>query len=222
MTLVRTATAPLAPSAPLAPAPLAPEAPLAPLAPSAPPPSIWLFVFDTTHLSPGGLRNTQKAVEEFLRTKFHDGDIGGIVADGKMANNRLTSVREELIKAVSDIKQSDSTFRYQSQMTREWPRIQDEFEAWRIAVQNDASALQQAIIRACSDDRDACRATPPDLVIKSKTADIVRTAGVAAQLTLNVVRALSNGLARMVGPKTVVFISDGFVLQGEEQTLRDA
>jgi VWFA-related protein len=220
LTLVRTGTtAPFAPSSPLAPAPVAPSAPVAPLAPS---PATWLFVFDTTHLSPGGLRNTQKAVEEFLRTKFRDGDIGGIVADGKMANNRLTSVREELIKAVSDIKQPDSTFRYQRQMTREWPRIQDEFEAWRIAELNDDSALRQAIIRACSDDPDACRRTPPDLEITHKTKDIVRTAAAATQLTLNVVRALSNGLARMVGPKTVVFISEGFVAQGEEQTLRDA
>jgi hypothetical protein len=33
---------------------------------------------------------------------------------------------------------------------REWPRLQDEFEAWRIAVQDDRNALDQAMLRACS------------------------------------------------------------------------
>jgi VWFA-related protein len=219
LTLIGSSASPLpAPSSQL-PAPGS-QLPASGARPSAP--SIWLFVFDTMHLSPGGLHNTQKAVEEFLRTKFHDGDIGGIVADGKMANNRLTSVREELVKAVTAIKLPNGTFQYQMEMTREWPRIQDEFEAWRIAVQNDASALQQAIIRACSDDPDACRGTPPDMAVRLKSQRIVTAARASTALSLRVVEALSNGLARMAGPKTVVYISEGFVLQDMEPALRDA
>jgi VWFA-related protein len=213
MTLVASGTvAPPRPSAP-APAPSAPSAPLAP--------SIWVFVFDTLHLSPGGLHNTQKAVEDFLRTKFRDGDLGGVIADGRMANNRMTSVRQELLKAVTDIRLPNSTFEYQNQMTREWPRILDEFEAYRIAVLNDASALQQVMARACAEDPGACKA-PPDMQIRSKSQDIVRAAATGTQFTLTVVRGLANGLARMPGPKTVVFISDGFVVQNEEAGLRDA
>ena len=181
---------------------------------------MWLFVFDTMHLSPGGLHNTQKAVEDFLRTKFHDGDIGGVVADGKMANNRMTSVREELVKAVSDVKTASSVFQYRTQMTREWPRIQDEFEAYRIAVQRDASALQQAMTRACTDDPTACK-VPPDMQITAKCQDIVRSAEAASKMTLTVAQGLSNGLARMPGPKTVVFISEGFILQDVESELRN-
>src|SRR3954466_13773768 len=44
------APAPSAPSAPSAPAPSAPPAPLAPSARQA---QVWLFGFDTTHLTPG-------------------------------------------------------------------------------------------------------------------------------------------------------------------------
>ena len=58
--------------------------------------------------------------------------------------------------------------------------------------------------------------------ITSKCQDIVRSASASTKVILNVVRALSNGLARMAGPKTVVFLSDGFILQQEEDTLRDA
>src|SRR5881392_4080715 len=49
-----------APSAPASSAPSLPSAPSTPSAPSLPsaPPAVWLFVFDTTHLSPGGLTRT--------------------------------------------------------------------------------------------------------------------------------------------------------------------
>ncbi|HTI36750.1 MAG TPA: VWA domain-containing protein [Vicinamibacterales bacterium] len=174
-------------------------------------PSTWLFVFDTTHLSPPGLQRTQKAVEEFLQSKFHDGDLGGIVFEGKMANNRLTTVREELVKAVGDMRLPSDIISYQNTMRREWPRIQDEFEAWRIADQNDKDALQQAIIRACSDEPDRCKQAPPDVEIQDKSRQIMTAADTATALTLRVVEVLCNGLARMAGPKTVVFFSEGFL-----------
>ena len=94
--LIGSDTAPSAPLAPLTPARLAPLAPR--------PPQIWVFVFDTAHLSPGGLTRTRDAVVKFIGERFHQGDIGGIVADGRMANNRLTSDREELKKAAEAVK----------------------------------------------------------------------------------------------------------------------
>ena len=210
-----------APSASTAPSAPAAEARPAPSAPTARPPAVWLFVFDTLHLSPGGLTRSRDAVLKFLTDKFHDGDIGGVVIDGKMANNRLTSVRAELLKAVQDLKPRGDVRARELQM-REWPRLQDEFEAWRIGVQNDRQALEQAVIRACSEDPDACKAAPPDMQITQKAQDIMRTAHDASQVTLNIVRALSTGLARIPGPKTVVFLSEGFILQDMEAALRDA
>ena len=61
------------------------------------------------------------------------------------------------MKAANDIRLPDAMFRYQNEMTREWPKILDEFEAWQIAVRNDSDALQRAVIRACTEDPDACR-----------------------------------------------------------------
>jgi VWFA-related protein len=222
LTLVGSAAVAPSASAHGAPAPAVPGAP-APAGPIGPvTPSTWLFVFDTAHLSPGGLDRTRKAVAQFLSDRFHDGDLAGIVADGKMANNRLTSVRAELIKAVNDIKLPDATFRYQTEMTREWPKIQDEFEAWRIAAQNDGDALQRAVTRACTEDPDACKRTPPDGAIIMKSQSIMTEAHTATAIALRIVEALSNGLARMPGPKTVVFLSEGFVVLDMESAMRDA
>ncbi|HEX4566069.1 MAG TPA: VWA domain-containing protein, partial [Vicinamibacterales bacterium] len=211
-----------------APASVAPETSTAPAAaaPAPPPgavaPNLWIFVFDTGHLSQGGLERTRKAVAQFLQDTFLEGDVGGIVADGKMANNRLTSNRVELVKAANDVKLPDSTFRYQVAMTREWPKIQDEFEAWRIAAQNDSAALQQAVIRACTEDPDACKRSPPDGVIRNKAQAIMTEAHAATAIALRSVEALSNGLARMPGPKTVVFLSEGFILLDMADALKDA
>ena len=225
LTLVGAAgAAPLAPLAPLAPAPLAPSAPLAPLAPA---PAVWLFVFDTIHLTPGGLHNTQKAVVDFLRDKFRDGDIGGVIANGKMANNRLTSDRAELVKAADDVRMPGNTRNILAQL-REFPPIEDESEAWEInSTRSDTNpALVRAVQRACNADTQACKEPIGDELVKrdllAKSADVTRTVRETANLTLSVVTGLSNGLARMVGPKTVVFLSEGFILRDMERELEQA
>jgi VWFA-related protein len=184
-------------------------------------PSTWVFVFDTLHLSPGGLDRARRAIETFLPEKFPQGAIGGVIVNGKMANNRLTSDHQELLKAVHDIKAPETVFSYQMEMTRQWPRFRDEFEAWMIAAHNDNDTLQRVVIRACSDDPDACKRGAPDMEVRDKARRIEQAAKTGTKLTLDIVRGLSNGLASMAGPKTVVFISEGFVLQEMESELRD-
>jgi VWFA-related protein len=208
-------SAPSAPSAPVAPAPSAPSAPLAPSAPS-----VWVFVFDTAHLTPGPMQRARDAIVTFIDEKFREGDLGGIVVDGKMANNRLTADRASLKQAAAAVK-IPGDLRSRQLELREWPRLQDEFEAYRIA-NNDREAIANAVTRACADDPDACRRSPPDMQVRQKARQLVDGYRVATTQTLNVVNALSAGLARVPGSKTVVFLSEGFVMQGLDQQLRQA
>src|SRR5206468_2063699 len=113
---------------------------------SAPPaPSLWLFLFDTEHLSPGGLTRSRDAVVKFIADKFRQGDIGGVVSDGRMANNRLTSDREELKSAAAAVKMPGEMRSRQLEL-REWPRLQDDEEVWMIAT-GDRQALAAAATR---------------------------------------------------------------------------
>ena len=210
--LIGADSAPLAPLAPLAPAPLAPLAPRQP--------QTWVFVFDTIHLSPGGLTRTRDAVVKFIAEKFRQGDIGGVVADGRMANNRLTSDREELKQAAAAVKLTGEGRSRQLEQ-REWPRLRDELEAFRIA-NNEREALDNAVQRACSEEPDQCRRAPADLQVIAKAKQMAVTFKSATRLTLSVVDTLSKGLARMAGPKTIVFLSEGFVTQEQESELRQA
>lgn len=198
----------------------APATPVAPVASPATARQTWIFVFDLNHLAPGGaFDRAKKAVEAYVLDRFREGDLGGIVAGTRMVNNRLTSIREELVEAARSVKpNADSRTRHLA-LTREWPRLQDEYEALQIA-NNDREAIQRAVIRACNDDPDACRVTQPDLQVREKAQRLRVDIHRATQETLAAVNALASGLSRVPGPKTVVFLSDGFVVQDVETSLR--
>lgn len=184
------------------------------------PAQVWIFIFDTPHLTAGTLQRSREAVEAFIETRFRQGDIGGVVVDGRMVNNRLTSDRAELKQAAASVK-IPGDLRSRQLELREWPRLQDEAEAFMID-RNDRDALQRAVQRACSDDPDQCRMAQPDMQVRAKAQQLVREYRTATLQTLLVVDTLSKGLARVPGSKTVVFLSEGFVLQDQEAQLRQA
>jgi VWFA-related protein len=179
----------------------------------------WIFFFDLNHLtSGGGFDRARSAVETYLRDQFSAGDIGGVVAGSRMVNNRLTSVREELVAAARSVKPLSDHRSRTMELTREWPRLRDESEALLIANGN-REALQRAVIRACTDDPSACRVASPDMTVMDKARRFEREASRATSDTLAAINAVASGLARMPGPKTIVFLSDGFVTEKMETTL---
>jgi VWFA-related protein len=88
------------------------------------------------HAPPHGRRRPPDARGrgEVHRGAFSPGDLGGVVVDGRMANNRLTSDREELRRAAAEVK-LPGDLRSRQLDLREWPRLQDEFEAYENRAQ---------------------------------------------------------------------------------------
>ena len=181
-------------------------------------PQTWVFFFDLNHLTPGGgFDRARKAVEEFIAKRFKEGDVAGVVAGDKMVNNRLTSVRQELLDAVKQVRpRSDSRTRMM-ELLMEWPRLLNQDEAIRIA-RNEPEPIQRATTRACTDDPIQCRMA--DQAVREKGQRIASEIHRATLATLNTVNVLSFSLAKISGPKTVVFIADGFEVQNIETTLR--
>ncbi|HTM26432.1 MAG TPA: VWA domain-containing protein [Vicinamibacterales bacterium] len=207
------------PSAPETPLAAHPAAPLAPAASAAP--AVWLFLFDSNHLSAGGLQRTREAVVKFVAERWRQGDIGGVVVDGKMANNRLTTDREELRAAAQAVKMPGDTRSRQIELTRDWPRIQDEGELFRLA-DNDRETMEIVVTRACVDDPDYCKRGSPDVEVREKANRLIGDIQRDTMSTLTTVGALANGLARLPGQKTVVFLSEGFVAEKLESQVRQA
>src|SRR5262245_48078283 len=114
----------------------------------------FVVVFDTEHMTPGGFKRTQEAALSLFEKSFLDGvDFGGVVTDRRMVNNRLTSDREELVRAVKSAKPSS---RKNSRLLeeREFPRM-SELEAVRINVNDDQMVRAVVIRRARDDDPNA-------------------------------------------------------------------
>ena len=181
-------------------------------------PQTWIFFFDLNHLTPGGgFDRARKAVEDFIRDQFKDGDVAGILAGDKMINNRLTSVRQELLDAVRQVKpRSDARTRF-IELTREWPRLLNEEEALRIG-RGEREWIQRAVTRACGDDPAQCQIA--DSAVRQKGSKLGGDVHRASLATLASLNALASGLARVPGPKAVVFLSDGFVAQEVETSVR--
>src|SRR3982751_1580779 len=135
-----------------------------------------------------------------------------------MANNRLTSDRKELREAVLAAKMPGD-LRSRQLDQREWPRLQDDYEALRIA-NNEQEAIRTAVLRACTDDPDMCRRVPAEIQVMEKARRLVGEMRKATAQTLTTINSLCNGLARLPGAKTVVFFSEGFVVQQMESEMR--
>ncbi|HEX7018995.1 MAG TPA: VWA domain-containing protein [Gemmatimonadaceae bacterium] len=209
-----------APPAPSAPAPTAPSAPAARPAPR----QTWVFMFDTSHLSDAGLHRVQDALSTFVGERFQNGDLGGVIVNGTMVNNRLTTETEELRQAILSIKLPRDLADVQRETTRMWPRLQDEHEAWLIAEKNDGNALGLATARACEDRPELCESDSDGVAqaVRSKAIGTNRQFQQLTAFTYRILETLANGLARIPGPKTVIFLSDGFSVSGTESRLREA
>ena len=188
--------------------------------PTTPARQTWIFFFDVNHLTPGAnFGRAREAAAAFVRDRFREGDMAGVIDGNGMVNGRLTSVREEVVKAIEGVQPNADAQSRMIQMTRVWPRLLNEDEAVRI-VENNRDALEAAITRACSEEPDACIEVPPDLQIRTKAQQVVTEMQRETAQTLETINRLAAGLARMTGPKTIVFLSNGFVASTMEGALR--
>ena len=178
----------------------------------------WIFFFDLNHITPGrSFDAARKAVKAFIASRLQEGDHAGIIAGEKLLNNRLTNVRTELLAALEQVKPRSETRSRLLSLTREWPRFQDEEEAIRVA-KNEPEATARAIARAKAEEPDS--SPDPESIVRSKAISAQQDAHRAVSQTLASLAALASGLARIPGPKTIVFVSEGFVVQDVDMLLR--
>jgi VWFA-related protein len=179
-----------------------------------------IVVFDSDHLTASGFKRTRDAALQLFDKQFLDGiDMGGVVVDGRMVNNRLTSVREELVKAV---KMATPTFAKTSRLIeeRQWPRMSD-IEAMHIHVNADRLLRAEVIRRALEDD-PAARPEFVESAVDVKATDLSTSAQATTTMTVQVVRALMNGLERVDGRKTILLMTEGFIADEAWPLVRDA
>jgi VWFA-related protein len=178
----------------------------------------FVAFFDDEHLTPAGFKKVQAAALTLFSKELEDGDIGGVVQNGRMAGGHLTSARAELMKAVADAKPNSKTTsrRFDEQ---QWPRLTD-VQATRIVVNDDRAVLAQAIERACADDPVQCRNA--EIAIRGKAAQLVNETRASTAQTVQLMLAVLNGLARLDGRKTLLLLTEGFLADESWPLVKDA
>jgi VWFA-related protein len=178
---------------------------------------VLVFYFDHTHMAPGSVDRAKKAALDFLETNFRPGDVGGVLNGPVMVNSRLTSNREELETAVRSVKPSGNPGELTREL-RQWPRFVDVFEAYRVSRNETGygsgatTMLGVVTQRACRDQPDQCRGNTAmvEAQVQSKATQIVALARLTGKQTLDTVGALTNGLAKLPGRKTLIMLTEGF------------
>jgi VWFA-related protein len=201
---------------------------------------VFVFVFDQAHLAFGNGRRAREAALAFLDGQFRPGDVGGVVVGRAMANRRLTSDRSELVAAVRSVPPSPDAMALTTEYHREWPRFRDAHEIFSVWARN-ADSTNLVVTRALAESgggatsaQEGARAVDPtaatsDLDRREAMTQLVEAKaqrGVdefrrTTRETLDTLKTLIAGLARIEGRKTIVVLSDGFVVEEALAPLRD-
>jgi len=190
-----------------------------PAVPAAATPRVFVLFFDQDHLQEGAFKRLQDAAIVFLTKDFRQSDVGGVVLGTTMAGNRLTSDRDALVSAVREAKATAAKTSRRLELL-EWPRLNSEAEAVRIALSNDREVLAGAVRRACADDPSVCKNVDPEPMLMEKARAIVADLRPAARRTVMTLQTLASGLARLPGRKTIVLMTEGFFVEESWADLR--
>jgi VWFA-related protein len=184
-------------------------------------PRIFVVIFDDGHLSPGGFKRAQQAASELFDNHLRATDLAGVVVNGEIANDRLTSDRSELLAAVRDAK---PRFISGSQLAeeRQWPRV-SVVEAVRIVMNADTLVLDDVVRRACTEDPDQCAALEGAIAefVQSKALGMAEESRAQSTETLRLLTRLMGGLAGIEGRKSILLMSEGFMADASWPLVRE-
>ncbi|HVB37181.1 MAG TPA: VWA domain-containing protein [Vicinamibacterales bacterium] len=178
---------------------------------------IFIFVFDIEHMLPESLKRTQMAAEAFVRREFTGEPVGGVVANGQIFGNHLTSDPAELEQDIRNLKPRGSLLALNNYDLPDWPKLLSVEEAAQINAGNQA-VLNEAVRRARASmpqgEGGSSMHPPvdidptPDVIAKAQTITAEVWPWTARLMTT--LQVLMAGLEKFDGPKTVIFLSDGF------------
>jgi VWFA-related protein len=184
---------------------------------------VFIILFDEGHLAKDSLMRVKQGAEQFVRDMFHEGDAGGIFSNNGMYHGHLTTSKTDLLAGIHASQPAFDNRQGILASFREWPRVDSEVDAARIAegAREVSTALAQ---KACLDDPVACRTEggqgPVENLIEQKARLYVRQARMLTDQTIQNLDKISNGLAKIPGRKTVVLLSEGFFIQDMRTTLQ--
>lgn len=184
---------------------------------------VFVMMFDEAHLANDSLMRVKVGAETFIRDMIHEGDAGGVFLNGGMYKGRLTVDKGELLAGVRAVQPAFENRQAILAPFAEWPRINTEVEAGRIA--DGAREVTDALgVKACQEDPTGCASEGGlgnvENLIQQKARLYVRQARMMTQRTIQNLESVARGLAKIPGRKTVVLMTEGFFVEDSRSTLQ--
>jgi VWFA-related protein len=177
---------------------------------------VFVLMFDEAHLSNDSLLRVKDGAAAFVREMFTAGDAGGVFLNGGMYKGRLTIDKGELLGGIRAVQPAFENRQAILAPFRQWPRIDDEVEAMKIA-DGAREVVERLGQKACVEDPASCQGEGGlgnvENLIQQKGRLYVRQARMMTERTLQSLERVANGLARIPGRKTVVLMTEGFYIE---------
>jgi VWFA-related protein len=184
---------------------------------------VFVMMFDEAHLSNDSLMRVKDGAAGFVREMFAAGDAGGVFFNGGMYKGRLTIDKGELLGGIRSVQPAFENRQAILAPFRQWPRIDDEVEAMKIA-DGAREVVERLGQQACQEDPVACNGEGGlgnvENLIQQKGRLYVRQARMMTEHTMQSLERVSNGLAKIPGRKTVVLMTEGFYLEEHRSDLQ--
>lgn len=184
---------------------------------------VFVILFDEAHLANEALMRAKAGAQDFVREMFTAGDAGGIFLNGGMFKGRLTVDKGELLGGIRAVQPAFENRQAILAPFRQWPRINDEVEASKIA-DGAREIVERLGVKACQDDPPACQGEGGlgnvENLIQQKARLYVRQARQMTDRTIQSLEKVANGLAKIPGRKTVVMVTEGFFVEDSRTQLQ--
>jgi VWFA-related protein len=178
----------------------------------------FVVIFDDTHITPWRANQAKAAVASFLEKGTREGDRVSLLstAGGSWWTARMEAGRQKLIDM---LKGFDG--RYIPDMT---PERMSEYEAMRIYEYHDPTTIERVMRRydaygvsqanqnSSSQTSITASGTSEDPYVNGRAAEVYFQATTRMRTTLDAMERAINGLAGVRGRKSVILISEGFIM----------
>jgi VWFA-related protein len=173
---------------------------------------VFLFMFDSEHLSAATLARLKQSAMDFVSDQLRPGDLAGVFTNGSLVRNRLTNVHQEVLDSIRSATTAFESPETRLRILRDFPRIDSEFEAIQIE-RGDKTTLEDAGVRNCAESAQECSyAGGREFVedaLDRKARLYVADSRRAATSTLDSLTYVIRNLSRLEGRKTLLLMSEG-------------
>ena len=187
----------------------------------------FVIVFDDANISSYASPRARKAITDFLERGLRDGDEVTIVptTGGAWWTGRMPEDRETL---VSFVDQLQGAWRPDTTAARIW-----DHEAIAIANGRDRQLEAEVARRyfennlipeAYPQDRELAsvlNVSPGVAMIRAKAQEVYREAAVRLRATLGTLARVSTAMAQLRGRKTLLLVSEGFIMDPSQTEFRE-